>query len=95
MSECYCVYFLWGKIMEANELIKNLEDSGVALLDNQAVMDSIAGGCETLSVFGNVPGSESVIAGEFTDAMPDAQVVEDTLEVASPETNYDNSLGLT
>ena len=81
--------------MEASDLIEQLENSGVVMLNNQAIIDSMAGGYETLSVFGNTPGTESVIAGQFTDAMPETQMVEETLEVASPETNYDNTLGLT
>ncbi len=58
--------------MQPNELLEQLAAKNIAVLDNQAISNSMAAGCEVSSLMGPPPGAKSLILGEFSSNMPDA-----------------------
>ena len=60
---------MWGLIMQPNELLLALEEKELTVLDNQDVSDALAGGVQTMSLFGEM--GQNIVDGSFADEMPD------------------------
>lgn len=60
---------MWGLNMQPNELLLALEEKELTVLDNQKVSDALAGGVQTMSLFGEM--GQNIVEGSFADAMPD------------------------
>ena len=63
--------------MEPEKLLNLLEENGIETVDNQACIDGMNQGYETASLLGSPPGAEGLIAGAFTESMPDANPSQD------------------
>lgn len=56
---------MWGLIMQPNELLLALEEKELTVLDNQDVSDALAGGVQTMSLFGEM--GQNIVDGSFAD----------------------------
>ena len=61
-------------IMSPEEYLERMEDVGATPLDNQDTANSLAGGVETASLVGRLPGRENVVA-EMQGALPEPEAV--------------------
>ncbi len=83
--------------MQPNEILEKLEAKGTMLMANQLIADSMAKGCDACSLIGPPPGAESLIVGEFSSAMPDANAqptMKEPQQIATFELPTNTNLGM-
>jgi len=61
--------YTWGIRMQASDLLQMLESNEIDVLDNQAVIDEMAGGVDSTALLGDM--NADMINTSFMDDMPD------------------------